>query len=687
MRNIQFCSAVFVLSLLAACGDSGSGGSAAGGQASEGGSPAEGGGGSGQGGNGTLSCGDGVVDDGEACDNGDANADTAACTTTCEDAACGDGLLLAGGEECDDGANNSDTGACTSGCAIAACGDGFVEAGVEECDDGDDNGDDAACLASCNAATCGDGLVQAGEEECDQGDDNADTGACTSACVTASCGDGLVQASVEACDDGNQNDNDSCTNDCALASCGDGIVQAPEACDLGNANSNTGACTLACLLPICGDGFVQPGEQCDLGGGNNNNGVCTLGCDNAVCGDGLTHTGIEPCDDGNAVQGDGCNNNCVVSATVQWTQTYTNAAGGALWQGVTTDAAGNVYVVGSQETAAQGLNFVARKYTAAGTVVWTQTLSGAANLDDQGLAVTLDATGNVVVLGYETLANGTTNMLVAKLSGTNGSLVWSYSYDGGLGGNDYGFGITANAAGDLLVTGQVENNATQGLNTLVAKLAGINGTVVWADFANGLSNADDGGNAITLDAAGNILVAGFVRNSTTDDIWLRKYTDTGVSFTTVWTRTYNGTGNDIDSAFAVAADGSNNVVLAGFESTAAQGANAFIRKYNSNGDVLWTQTNSGAAGLNDVAYGVDIDASGAVVVGGFISVANDTADVWTRKYSATGSTMWTTTFNGSADIDDVGYALATDASANVLVAGREVANGPIVNAWLRKYAP
>lgn len=48
-------------------------------------------------------CGDGIVDDGEACDDGDANADDAACTSACELAVCGDGLVWASHEECDDG--------------------------------------------------------------------------------------------------------------------------------------------------------------------------------------------------------------------------------------------------------------------------------------------------------------------------------------------------------------------------------------------------------------------------------------------------------------------------------------------------------------------------------------------------------------------------------------------------------
>nr|MBA3549382.1 hypothetical protein [Nannocystis sp.] len=90
-------------------------------------------------------CGDGVLDPDEGCDNGPANADDADCTTQCQLASCGDGLLQAGVEDCDDGPANADDDACTLACAVAGCGDGLVQTGVEDCDDG--NADDAdACL-------------------------------------------------------------------------------------------------------------------------------------------------------------------------------------------------------------------------------------------------------------------------------------------------------------------------------------------------------------------------------------------------------------------------------------------------------------------------------------------------------------------------------------------------------------
>ncbi len=62
------------------------------------------------------SCGDGVVDDGEACDDGEANSDTApdACRTTCTLPTCGDGVTDAE-EGCDD-QNELGGDGCSPGC-------------------------------------------------------------------------------------------------------------------------------------------------------------------------------------------------------------------------------------------------------------------------------------------------------------------------------------------------------------------------------------------------------------------------------------------------------------------------------------------------------------------------------------------------------------------------------------------
>ncbi|MEZ4470217.1 MAG: DUF4215 domain-containing protein [bacterium] len=248
-------------------------------------------------------CGDGVVDPGEACDDGNGtNGD--GCDTNCTPTGCGNGLRTAG-EACDDG-NRTNNDDCSNDCQVAACPDGIVQAG-EECDDGNDVDTDA-CTSLCRLPACGDGFTQAGEQ-CDDGNDD-ETDACTPACLRAACGDGIVQDG-EGCDDGDEDNADECTNDCRLPGCGDGIEQPGEGCDDGN-DDNTDACTNACVPARCGDGVVQAGvEACDDGNDDDTDG-CLTSCDLAVCGDGVVHAGVEACDDGNRADDDACTSQCAL---------------------------------------------------------------------------------------------------------------------------------------------------------------------------------------------------------------------------------------------------------------------------------------------------------------------------------------------------------------------------------------
>jgi cysteine-rich repeat protein len=287
---------------------------------------------------------------------------------------CGDGVLE-GGEACDDGNGASGDG-CSAACAIETgwscsgapsacapiCGDGAIH-GTEECDDGNAAAGDG-CSEICSVETgwscsgapsacgaiCGDGTVT-GAESCDDanvvaGDGCSDTCSVETgwSCVgapsscSAICGDGLVTGS-ESCDDGNTADGDGCTSACILESgyhcsgspsfcmaiCGDGLLVTPEACDDANVANGDG-CSATCGIetgwacggapsscsPICGDGTIAGSEACDdsnTTGGDGCSGTCNVeigwACAgapsvcSAVCGDGLV-LGGESCDDGAA---------------------------------------------------------------------------------------------------------------------------------------------------------------------------------------------------------------------------------------------------------------------------------------------------------------------------------------------------------------------------------------------------
>jgi cysteine-rich repeat protein len=102
----------------------------------------------------SLCCGNGIVEEGEECDEGTENSDepNATCRTDCRASRCGNGLLdNLFGETCDLGEANSDepNASCRTDCLEQRCGDGVVDdLSGEQCDDGD-TGPDDGCSPRC----------------------------------------------------------------------------------------------------------------------------------------------------------------------------------------------------------------------------------------------------------------------------------------------------------------------------------------------------------------------------------------------------------------------------------------------------------------------------------------------------------------------------------------------------------
>lgn len=103
-----------------------------------------------------------------------------------------------------------------------------------------------------------------------------------------------------------------------LSVCGDGWLQKGEECDDGNMADGDG-CASDCVRAEvshsrCGDGIFQEPEECDSGSKNSNTlaDACRTNCRSPYCGDGVQDSD-EACDDGNADERDGCTWNCLVS--------------------------------------------------------------------------------------------------------------------------------------------------------------------------------------------------------------------------------------------------------------------------------------------------------------------------------------------------------------------------------------
>jgi cysteine-rich repeat protein len=65
----------------------------------------------------------------------------------------------------------------------------------------------------------------------------------------------------------------------------------------------------------CGNGIQGPDEACGDGNSINGDG-CDNNCTLSACGNGIVTAG-EQCDDGNTVNGDGCEDNCTTSRSLE----------------------------------------------------------------------------------------------------------------------------------------------------------------------------------------------------------------------------------------------------------------------------------------------------------------------------------------------------------------------------------
>ena len=94
--------------------------------------------------------------------------------------------------------------------------------------------------------------------------------------------------------------------------CGDGDPHLPDEACDDGNLTNGDGCDNNCTLTACGNGIATAGEACDDGNLASGDG-CDSNCTVTACGNGIATPG-EICDDGNAVSGDGCDINCTATA-------------------------------------------------------------------------------------------------------------------------------------------------------------------------------------------------------------------------------------------------------------------------------------------------------------------------------------------------------------------------------------
>ena len=314
----------------------------------------------------------------------------------------------------------------------------------------------------------------------------------------------------------------------------------------------------------------------------------------------------------------------------------------------TTDASGNIYIVGEtdltsgittagthQTVNGGGSDAFLVKFNPSGVKQWGTYFGGSSA--EGGNSCTIDALGNIYMTGvtfsssgiatagaHQTANTGYTDAFLVKFN-SSGVRQWG-TYYGGVGPDD-GFSCTTDASGNVYMTGQAQQQmAASGIATPGSHQSAYgggyndaflvkfdsNGLRQWGTYYGG-SLADEG-NSCTIDALGNIYMTGFTQSSTgiatagavkivisgVNDAYLVKFNPNGVR----QSGTYYG-GGDIDIASSCTTDASGNIYMTGHTQSnsgiATAGAHQTVNGGvgNSYNDAFLVKFNAVSLGINE----------------------------------------------------------------------------------------
>ena len=281
--------------------------------------------------------------------------------------------------------------------------------------------------------------------------------------------------------------------------------------------------------------------------------------------------------------------------SLKWAQRYDGPAGRDDYSaGLVLDAAGNAYVVGTSRGAGTGRDYVALKYRADGTRLWTLRYGGASWDDAGGIAI--DGHRNTYITGS---SKGSDGIAAATLKiSPSGVRLWVKRVMAGVGvthGN--AIAVTNAAGGGVYVGGSDVGGMSTGMNMLIAKLSPTTGAVKWVETVG--DTGDEQSFDLAVDRFGNAVSVGDTtsRDTGVTHGLVARVTAAGASS---WTREVwlDAPGNE-GHLQTVALGWLGGVYVGGFAERAAGGDDFLVRRFLADGTPTWTMTTNGSASAED----------------------------------------------------------------------------------------
>lgn len=317
-----------------------------------------------------------------------------------------------------------------------------------------------------------------------------------------------------------------------------------------------------------------------------------------------------------------------------------------------------------------------RKYDPNGILLWHRSVPTSVDL-------AADADGNLLLAGSEERFRGFGSQrdAVARKLDPDGSLLWSRSF-GAPDADEFASAVSFAPEGDAYVAGHGRPSSLAGRDSTdgFVRAYGSGGTLIWS---RSISTAETDRTAdVAVGDSGNVAVVGHTTgalegtSSGGTDGFVRRYDPEGNA---VWTRQFGGGGASpavsvaVGDSGSVAAQGETDVNLPDAEGTGS----LYVRVYEGGGTFSWAQqADSSSVASEDslvvagaaVASGVALDDADRPWVSSTVADGGGGRDPALLRFGSAGGPPDVLDF-GDPDADDYGFAVAVDDAGGVRLGG------------------
>ncbi|MEY2563975.1 MAG: hypothetical protein QOH88_2168 [Verrucomicrobiota bacterium] len=301
---------------------------------------------------------------------------------------------------------------------------------------------------------------------------------------------------------------------------------------------------------------------------------------------------------------------------------------------------------------------------------------------DQPTAAVVNQAGDVIVTGGSLAQHGSKyniDVYTVCYAAADGHVLWERRVNGAANDEDWGYAVTLDAAGNVFVTGTISYTASTGEDAYVGKYSGVDGHVIW-ETEKTLISGYDSGFFIKVDPQGNPVILGRGPGpGGFPDAFTTKYN--GATGALIWNKSYDGPAHQNEYPGGLAIDGSGDVFVTIDSEAVNTGHDYYTAKYASaNGAILWEKrfdNGKPAPGNNDEPRGLKLDASGNAIVTGEADTTNTMSEIYTVSYrNSDGAVVWEKRYPAHAHMTAETEPLVLTADGgfviNVLVVGKQV---------------